>query len=231
MGTNQVAIQEQMDAMNIPRTQRPSILTLEMCADVALAQRIGLGLGTRVRFTGGDATMKTCPMFPTTTPVGVEHLFLVDNQVLTADERRRVVWLNLDYCGGPLRSHDSRCGERMMRVFARAPALRMITVTMARRNHADLEATFDEYVPIPYGFRLENVFYDNRRVICKMYVRDTSVVRNLAIPSHWWTGGTVGRVHDGVVIARNGAMHDVYVPDDDAVYTMRADAIACYAAS
>lgn len=108
--------------------------------------------------------------------------------------------------------------------------LHMITVTIARRNHADLDETFDDMFPPPYGFVLTRVYTDNRRVLCKMYVRDTNIARHLTIPGRWWCGATDDKTsYDGVVVSSSGSMHDVYVPDDDRTYAMRGDAVSTYA--
>ena len=122
----------------------------------------------------------------------------------------------------------------MERVFAHLPALRMMAVTIARRNHPDLDATFEDYVPPPYGFRLRQTFEDNKRVLCKVYVRDAT--RHLRIPGTWWrhvTPDDKRRTFDGVVVGQGDdpLTYRVYVPHDDQEYRMRADAVRAYAVS
>jgi hypothetical protein len=152
---------------------------------------------------------------------------------LSEDEKRKVAWLNLDYCGGPPKNHSvDDCVKFMTRCLAHLPHVHMITVTMARRNHADLDNTFDDYFPVPYGFSVKKTYTDNVRVVCKMYLRDRRIPRHLSIPGHWWRDIALrlkNAIFDGVVVGREGRMHDVYVPADGIEYRMRGDAVAAYA--
>jgi hypothetical protein len=216
----------------LPPSQRPEVWTLEKEAVVALGQRVVLGFPS-VHFTGADPRMRhksllqRLPGAPT-----LEDVVLVrDNRILSEDDKKRVVWLNLDYCGGPKKNHNAHCGSYMAACLAHLLCLQMITITIALRNHPNLHDTFDDMVPPPYGFVLKRVYTSNRRVLCKMYVREPKVVRRLAIPGHWWVGAAQDRAtYDGVVVAKQGASwYDVYVPTDDKVYTMREDAVGRYA--
>ena len=68
------------------------------------------------------------------------------NRLLSEETKRSVVWLNLDYCGGPPKNHSvASCAAFMHKVLANLPGLSMVTVTMAKRNHANLHDTFDNY--------------------------------------------------------------------------------------
>lgn len=233
IGTNRVAGENVLDS--IAPSERPETLTLEMNADVAFAQRLGLGFGTRVRFTGADSAMayRTHSLTKTGPPTIENVLMTPRNAVLSDEEKRRVVWLNLDYCGGPPKNNSvDECGAFMQKCLAHLPHLHMITVTVARRNHADLDATFGDYFPTPHGFTVRRTYTDNARVVCKMYLRVPTMTRHVSIPGHWWRGASPAwktKFFDGIVVASEGALHDVYVPVDDRTYQMRGDAVSAYA--
>lgn len=233
IGTNRVSGEDVL--ASIDACDRPDTLTLEMNADVALAQRIALGFGGRVRFTGADPTMSfRSRSLKRAGPPTIEDVLITPcNSVLSEQEKRKVVWLNLDYCGGPPKNHSvDDCVRFMTRCLAHLPHMHMITVTMARRNHAGLDYTFDEYFPIPYGFSVTKTYTDNPRVVCKMYVRDRRISRHLSIPGRWWRDVAAEwkkATFDGVVVRREGRMHDVYVVADGTEYKMRSDAVAAYA--
>ena len=235
MGTNRVSGDEVLESL--PPSQRPETLTLEMNPDVALAQRIALGFGGKVRFTGGDPVLSyRSPRLKTSGPPTIESVIVSShNRVLSDDEKRRVVWLNLDYCGGPPKNHSiDECAIFMRKCLAHLPHVHMVSVTMARRNHANLDDTFSDYFPTPYGFELQTTYTSNGRVVCNMYTRNSRITRHLSIPGHWWHDirPSWRRTHfDGVVVGRQrNNMFTVYVPFDDLEYDMRADAIAAYAA-
>lgn len=229
MGTNRIAIEDVMNARGVPATARPDIVTLEMDADVAAAQRIALGFGDDVRFTKGDPLASHKSLFGG----GIEHVVTSRNSLLSEDAKRDVVWLNLDYCGGPPKNHRvSSCAAFMQKMLAHLPGLNMVTVTMAKRNHADLDNTFDNYFPPPYGFELRDTFRSNPRVVCKMYVRAAGVVRRVAIPGSWWLNADPAwkkTTFDGIVMGKSTNMFSVYVPHDDRIYPMRADAVSKFA--
>jgi hypothetical protein len=233
-GTNRVAGEVVMQQREIPKKMRPYTITLEMNPNVALAQRVGLGFGDAVQFTGGDASLSTKSMLVRGGVPTLEHLVLMPNRILSEPRKKQVVWLNLDYCGGCPKSHSvDTCASFMQAVLGHLPSLEMVTITMAKRNHKDLDATFDDMFPPPYGFRLHTVFTSNPRVICKMYVRVGEVVRHVAIPGSWWESPAPewkSRTFDGVVMRESRAgWFDVYVAHDDQVYFMNADAVGKYA--
>lgn len=232
MGTNRVSGDDVLQSV-APR-QRPDTLTLEMSADVALAQRICLGFGTKVRFTGADPNMTRRAVKKMGTPTIEDVLMTSGNTILSEEEKRRVVWLNLDYCGGPPKNHSvDACATMMETCLAHLSDLQMVTVTMAKRNHANLDERFADYFPTPYGFRIAKTFTDNARVVCKMYRRDTTFPRHVSIPGGWWKNAPREwkmTTFDGVVVGKTyGDMYDVYVPYDGARYQMRGDAVSAYA--
>lgn len=230
IGTNRVSGEDVLASLDA--CDRPVTLTLEMNPDVALAQRIALGFGPHVRFTGADPTMSfRSRSLKHAGPPTIEDVLVTPcNTVLSEEEKRNVAWLNLDYCGGPPKNHSGDCVRFMTRCLAHLPRVQMIAVTMARRNHPDLDETFDDYFPVPYGFSVKKTYTDNVRVVCKLYVRDRRVPRHLSIPGHWWRGVECkSAIFDGVVVAREGRIHDVYVPVDALEYKMRSDAVAAYA--
>ena len=234
MGTNRVAGERVLESVS--PSERPETLTLEMDANVALAQRIGLGFGDRVRFTGADPTLacRSLLLKRTGCPTLEDVVVTPHNRVLTEEEKRRVVWLNLDYCGGPPKNHSANCAPFMEACLAHLPHLHMVTVTIARHNHADLDTTFGDYFPTPYGFDVRRTYTDNVRVVCKMYVRNPRLTRHVSIPGRWWRDAAPEwrtSTFDGIVVGRAvTGQYDVYVPVDDAVYSMRDDAVAAYAA-
>ena len=228
MGTNRMAGEKVLRDRGVPVKARPVTWTFERNADVALAQRVGLGFGDAVKFTGGDAHLsgKKSLLLHDGAPT-LEHLVLTHNRILSEEDKRKIVCLNLDYCGGP--PGDARV---MQAVLAHLPSLHMVSVTMAKRNHKNLDV--DEHVPPPYGFRLHTTYTSNPRVVCKLYVRVPDVVRHVAIPGYWWKRPDPRWKHatfDGVVVERKGdGSHVVYVPHDDRVYDMSAGAVKEYAA-
>lgn len=239
MGTNHVAGDVLMDARGLKA--RPTRLIFEKDADVALAERLALGLGDAVQFTGADPQLSTKAMVVrgSAAPT-LEHVMLTPhNRLLPDEQKRRTVWLDLDYCGGPPEKNKNEHSPAfMMAVVANlSEKLRMVSVTMAKRNMA--KGGFDACFPPPHGFRLHTTFDTNPRVVCKLYVRDDRVVRHLRIPGSWWVDADPAwkrETFDGVVVgekhsdnATTTAYYDVYVPHDDATYVMRADAVAAYA--
>lgn len=234
MGTNRIGmIAAIMDDLLPTKTARPTILTFEKNANVALTQRISFGFGDDVRYTGGDAEFSSKHLFAGEATPLVEHILSAPNRLLEEGTKRKIVFLNLDYCGGPPKNRKVKASSDFMdTVFTHLPALHMIAVTIARRNHADLDGTFDDYVHPPFGFRLVKTFTTNPRVLCKVYMRDTKTVRTLRIPGHWWKAagdGNVRRVFDGVVVGKRAGMYRVFVPYDKREYLMREDAVRAYA--
>lgn len=229
MGTNRVAIDDAMEARGVPVKARPDIITLEMDADVAAAQRIALGFGDDVRFTKGDPLASPRSLVGS----GLEHVVVTRNRLLSEEAKRSVAWLNLDYCGGPPKNHNvASCAAFMHKVLANLPGLSMVTITMAKRNHANLQDTFDNYFPPPYGFELRETYRSNPRVVCKMYVRVAHIVRRVAIPGSWWLNADPAwkkTTFDGIVMANSKNMFSVYVPYDDRIYPMRVDALSKFA--
>ena len=224
MGTSRVAINTVMDARGLPAKARPTTVTLEMNADGALGQRIGLGFGSDIKFTNGDPYVSSKVRFGGTPKL--EDIVLTHNRILPDKTKRGVVGLNLDYCGGPPNNYS------MQKMLTHLPALRIVTITMARRNHANLHETFDDYFPPPYGFHLRKTYTSNPRVVCKMYVRNARIVRHVIIPGSWWVNADPAwkkTVFDGIVVAKKNATFDVYVPHDGCVYPMSADALAKFA--
>jgi hypothetical protein len=232
IGTNRVSGEEVLEVL--PGPERPKTLTLEMNADVALSQRICLGFGKLVRFTGADPSMayKSHSMKKSGPPTIEDVLVTPNNTVLSEEEKRRTVWLNLDYCGGPPKNHSvDECAAFMSKCLAHLPQLYMVTVTMARRNHSNLDETFADYFPTPYGFTVRKTYTDNARVVCKMYVRKLILVRHLSVPGYWWRHTSTAlrtTTFDGIVVGKDGDMYDVYILSDGAQYKMRADAVAEY---
>lgn len=225
IGTNRVGFTRAMDEVGVH--SRPEIITCEMDADVALVQTVALGVKSpQVLFTGGDPAIRGGK-------VTVENILTRPNALLSEEAKRKVVFLNLDYCGGPPNTRNVKaCAAQMTRVLDHLPALHMVAYTMARRNHVDLDKRFDSYIPQPYGFELARTYTQNARVLCKLYIRTPRVVRTLRIPGAWWRNvdAEVRKcTYDGVVRRRSGHnTFTVYVPFDDAEYEMRADAVLAY---
>ena len=225
-GTNRRGFAEAAAHSGVPP---PRVVTLEMDADVALAQR--LLYGADVLFTGGDASLRASGLLGGSGKgkVGAEHVLLRGD--LPDVDLSRVRLLYLDYCGGPFGEADRNC---LADVFSRLPALTGVAVTMSKRQHADLLRTFDRYVPAPWGFREASTFLSNARVVCRLFLRDAEVPRRVAVPGWWWKhcpAGAKRKRFDGVVVGprEDGeGVVDVFFPADDACYGMRVEAVAHY---
>lgn len=235
MGTNRVAGDRALYSLH--PSKRPKVWTLEMNANVALAQRVGLGFGSSVRYTGADPSIKCrSSALKRPGPPTLEDVVMFPNRILSEEEKNKVVWLNLDYCGGPPKNHRvDDCSSFMTALLAHLFYLHMVTITIAFRNHFNLHETFDDIFPPPYGFRLHKVYTDNRRVLCKMYVRDTSIIRHVVIPGNWWKNASPSWKHssfDGVIVSPKDeeGKHKVYVPEDDDNFSMHSTAVTAYAA-
>ena len=231
-GSNQTAFREVL-LESLPMHQHPTVLTFEMKADVALAQRIAFGWDRDVQFTGGDPHFASKSLFGHSSTPTLEHLLIKENSLLPDSIKDKTVFLYMDYCGGPLHNHDSKSSKFMERAVAHLPNLEMVAFTMARRNHGALDVTFDEYIPPPYGFRLWKTFTSNPRILCKVYARDYNVTRTLAIPGYWWGGSTASqwkhKTFTGILLDKpRKGMQRVYIPFDEDEYSIRIDAVKAY---
>jgi len=222
-GPNRIAGEQVFRSRNVPPSRRPQTWTLEKDPNVALGQRIALGFGSEVYFTGADPHAKNkAVLLRRPGQLTIEDVIMSKNNIVSEVDKRRVVWLNLDYCGGPPMSHSIvQCSTFMTAVVARLSNLEMITITIARRNHPNLDETFDEIIPPPYGFRMTKEYCENRRVLCKMYVRVDTMPRRLCVPGTWWVDADPmwrNKRFDAIVVKKEKqeGMYKVYVPLHDA---------------
>ena len=184
----------------------PRILTVEMDADVALAQR--LVYGEDILFSGAQRGFKYRSLLGGGSHVStLEHLLLRSNRLITDETRAHVRVLYLDYCGGPVCNQTpEECVGNLERLFARLPRLEVFAVTMSKRHHPNLLDNFSVYVPTPHGFSVVETFVDNPKVVCKVYARNAQP-RRLLIPGTWWNHSPKGsrkRKFEGTVTAYDG---------------------------
>jgi len=240
-GTNRRAMERA--SMRYPPHERPTLVTVEMDADVALAQHIMLG---NVFFTGADPSFQSRGLLGGHTPgVKVEHIIekatsCIVSSASTPSSLRTslVVGAYFDYCGGPVGNmHKDACRDNFkMRVLPRLPRMRAFAVTMSKRQHPNLSDEWERYIETPYGYTLEATCADNAKVECRMYRRDRGVARRLAVPGRWWKDCPPGmKTHrfECVVVDRDEQQDTVRIlcPEetDGVLYTMRADAVEKYA--
>ena len=214
----------------------PRILTVEMDADVALAQR--LVYGEDILFSGAQRGFKYRSLFGGGSHVStLEHLLLRSNRLITDETRAHVRVLYLDYCGGPVGNQTpEECVGNLERLFARLPRLEVFAVTMSKRHHPNLLDNFSVYVPTPHGFSVVETFVDNPKVVCKVYARNAQP-RRLLIPGTWWNHcpkGSRKRKFEGTVTAYDGRADryrvlTVQEEGREEYVAMRADAVARFA--
>lgn len=169
-GNNRRGMERALEKARVARSDWPRIFTVEMDANVALAQR--LLYGDSVLYTGADAALRPWSLGDGATKLKLEHLFLKDNRVLPAAIFPDIRVVYFDYCGGPPGNrHPQRCAATMLSIVKKLPNLQVFAVTISKRQHPNLAATFDKYMPTPPGFQVADTFSDNALVICRMYVR------------------------------------------------------------
>jgi hypothetical protein len=150
----------------------PRIITCEREPVVALCQRILYG--DNVILTGGNTQVRSKKRGGCHTTPLLEDVIVAKRLPLHS-----IRVLYLDYCGGPPNAVD------MKSVLSKLDRLVVYAATISRRQHPDLERTFEQYMPSMYGFQLRDVFLANRRVVCKMYARNAEP-RNVRIPGCFW---------------------------------------------
>ena len=216
----------------LPARAIPSIVTVEMDADVALAQYIIRG--NNVIFSGTDPSVKVRRLVGAKGVPKIEHLI----QLACILTPSKVIGAYFDYCSGPpAHMTPDVCYPNMRdNVLARLPRLRVYGATLCKRWHSDLKNNFGNYVPTAHGFECSDTFLDNARVVCKMYTR-TRAPRHLAIPGLWWKNcprDLRRKIFEGVVVekcADDSEKYKVFVAEENAkeCFVMREDALRAYA--
>lgn len=161
-GENRRAIEMAFEHMGIPVEWRPTVITLELNPDVALASALRFGR-KHVRLTSGDPRIQSKQK----EVCGIERAMLTEHHdVLTAREKDSCVGLYLDYCGSPSKLTDFDA------LYKRLPQLSACAVTVAKRQGADLtcDQRRTKARPPVCSFELLAT-YDHDKVFCDMYAR------------------------------------------------------------
>ena len=167
---NRIAMQQAFSQLDA--SKRPRIITVEMDPVVALCQRL-MGGGRDVIYTGADPRFRSKDLIGgrISTPK-LEHLLLKENTLLPDHVKERIVAAYFDYCGGPIATHDPDvCSKNMRSVIAQLPSLRVLGMTISKRQHANLDENFSQYVGVLDTFALSASFNSNARVVSNVYMR------------------------------------------------------------
>ncbi len=211
-GENRRAIENALDDQDVSIGDRPTVITLELNPNVALANALRFGR-RHVRLTSSDFRMQV----KRNEVCGIERAILLDgHSILSAKERDNCVGLYLDYCGSPskLTAFD--------KLYARLPQLVACAITVAKRqpNHTfGCSKRRELAAPSNDKFALLHTF-DHDKVMCDMYIRRDEqepcagaeqkksesrrnrarrlVGKIVAIPEALWPGGVAGFEFDGV---------------------------------
>lgn len=162
-GENRRAIENALDDLKVSINERPTVITLELDPNVALANALRFGR-RHVRLTSADFRMQVKQK----DVCGIERAILLEGHtVLSQEEKDNCVGLYLDYCGSPSKLTD------FGRVYARLPNLVACAVTVAKRqpNRAfGCSKRRQLAAPPTDSFDLLRTF-DHDKVMCDMYVR------------------------------------------------------------
>ena len=168
-GANRLSMEREMDSLNVPLSHRPSVITLELDPNVALAGALRFGR-QHVRFTAGDFRMQNkrghvC---------GIERAICLDGHgILTAREKATCVALYLDYCGSPPTSLE------FSQLIKKLPNIDVYGVTVAKRQpnkKFPCKRRLEKVAPPLCAFpRLAT--YDHPRVVCDVYSKPLDTMR------------------------------------------------------
>ena len=163
-GENRRAMESTFDDLGITAECRPTVVTLELNPNVALANAFRFGR-KHVRLTSGDFRMQhkrgdVC---------GIERAILLEgHSILTTEEKDNCVGLHLDdYCGSPSKLTDFDA------LYARLPQLVACAVTVAKRQpNVDFSCAKRRKTAAPAAECFEQIAtYDHNKVFCDMYTR------------------------------------------------------------
>ena len=157
----------------------PRIVTFECNPEPALCQRILYGRD--VVYTPGNPLLRARRVNKTKQKPLLEDVLLQEDiaESWMDSNPDGVRLLYLDYCGGP------PSGVDMTKMLSRFPNLLVYAGTVSTRAHPGLDDTFEDYVPLLYGFDVAAKFATNKRVRCHVYVR-TPAPRAVAVPGWFW---------------------------------------------
>tara|TARA_B110000037_G_scaffold188509_1_gene220050 strand:+ start:6609 stop:8024 length:1416 start_codon:yes stop_codon:yes gene_type:complete len=160
----------------------PRIITFECDPVPALCQRILYGKD--VVYTPGDPRVRSRRFNKAGNkskkkPL-IEDVILQDQfgDMLGVDPDD-VQLLYLDYCGGP------PAGIDMVKVVSKFRNLLAYAGTVSTRRHPSLEETFQDHIPLLFGFKVEREYVSNKRVRCHVHVR-TEKPRSVSVPGWFW---------------------------------------------
>ena len=162
-GENRRAIENALDDIGVPIVDRPTVITLELNANVAFANALRFGR-EHVRLTSGDFRMQ----HKRNDVCGIERAILLKgHSILSEEEKLNCLGLYLDYCGSPskLTNFD--------KLYAALPQLVACAVTVAKRqpNNAFTCRKRRQLAAPPLDqFALLHTF-DHDKVFCDMYGR------------------------------------------------------------
>lgn len=184
-GENRMGMQRRLTELGISEEEWPTILTFEVDAKVALAQR--LLFGSSVMYTNADTAFLGSRIQKGKTLL--EDVIIGTNRLLTNEMKARVKAVYFDYCGGPpLNSKPTECRQNFAsKIFPKLPNIKLFGLTMSHRRHHNLKETFQQYIAIPPNFSLVETFLDNKKVVCKMYTKsapavDAELERTIELP-------------------------------------------------
>jgi hypothetical protein len=160
-GENRRAMENALDDHNIPMENRPTIITLELDANVALASALRFGR-RHVRLTSGDFRMQVTQ----NSVCGIERAILLSgHSVLTNEEKEETVAVYFDFCGSP--------SKDFARVYECLPNLLVAGVTVAKRqpNRAlPCDERRRRATPSLLDFA-KTITYNHTKVFCDFYSR------------------------------------------------------------
>jgi hypothetical protein len=165
-GENRRGMEKALEKAEIPKSQWPQIITMEINPEVALVNK--LMFGDCIVFTGADAGFCSKSLLANKMKgVPIEHLIEKPNDLLTNEMKKRVKGFYGDYCGGPTGNQKvEKCKEAQSRVMAELINCLVFGITISHRKHPH---EFMEYISVPDGFKEFACFTDNPRVKCKMF--------------------------------------------------------------
>lgn len=162
-GENRRAYERALDAADVPLHQRPTVITVELNPNVALASALRFGR-EHVRYSAGDFHMQ-CKKDHV---CGIERsILLQDNLVLSETEKANCIGLYLDYCGSPQKHIDFGA------LYEKLPSVAVVGITVAKRqSNLKLPCDVRRSLSAPDEGRLPLVrTYDHQRVVCDVYAR------------------------------------------------------------
>lgn len=174
-GENRLGCIKALKNAKIPRAKWPRIINMDDDALTVLWTRIMFPeYVDDIRFTQADPLFRTKSQAKlSVVNVGIEHHITLQGS-LTADDKRSVVGLYLDYPGGPPRNQEpAMCRQNFEKnIWPHLPNLSVYAVTISYRKHIGLnEYGTTHFIPSPDGFHLCKTFTANKLVRCDLFTK------------------------------------------------------------